>query len=68
MLRGSLDLLISIIDVLFLAWLSTNSFYGNEKNLVGTQLEIIFILISSLIIVVVLSTIFASSVDCDGFE
>ena len=68
MLRGSLDLLISIIDLLFLAWLSTNSFYGNEKKLGGTQLDIIFILISSLIIVVALSTIFASSVDCDGFE
>ena len=57
MLRGSLDLLISIIDLLFLAWLSTNSFYGNEKNLSGTQLDIIFILISSLIIVIALSTI-----------
>ena len=55
MLRGSLDLLISIIDLLFLAWLSTNSFYGNLKNLGGTQL--IFILISSLIIVIVPSTI-----------
>ena len=57
MLRGSLDLLISIIDLLFLAWLPTNSFYGNEKNLGGTQLDIIFILISSLIIVTVLSAI-----------
>ena len=57
MLRGSLDLLISIIDLLFLAWLSTNSFYGNLKNLGGTQLDIIFILISSLIIVIVPSTI-----------